>query len=358
MKATASLSLPRPMAVAGIGQVAKLTLLPAILLAAIVVSTAFGSVSIPLSETVGIILKHLGLPVAHTWSSVDVDIVWNLRLPEVLTAVLVGAALSVAGAIFQAVLRNPLADPFVIGTSSGAALGVVIAFVASLSFAWLGFGAVQIMAFAGAMGAVALVYFLARVGRRTPALTFLLAGFAVSTLMVAAMWLVAYQGGSSGRLLNWTMGGLNEPPAWNQLALLGPIMVGLVFGSLVYVRDLNALLLGEEQAAYLGLHTERSKLVLITMAALLTALAVSVAGIIGFVGLVVPHVARLLYGPNHRTLLLASAFLGAAYLALADLGARTLEGGGGELPLGILTAVIGAPFLLVLLRRSGDAYRF
>lgn len=335
----------------------RLAILPIAVLFAVLVGTAYGSVSMPLPEVVDIVLRQIGFPIGHAWSQYAVDIIWNIRLPEVVTALLVGAALSLAGAIFQAVLRNPLADPFVIGTSSGAALGVAIAIVGSVSFSWLGFGSIQLFAFAGAMLAVALVYSLARVGRRTPTMTFLLAGFAVSTLMVAGMWLIAYEGGATNDVLNWTMGSLGFP-GWSEIALIGPLILLLIAASLFFVRDLNALLLGEDQAVYLGLNTERSKFILIGLAAILTALAVSMAGIIGFVGLVIPHIARLIYGANHRVVLIASVFLGAAYLALADLGARTLQGSGGELPLGIVTAAIGAPVFLFLLRRSADAYRF
>jgi iron complex transport system permease protein len=335
-----------------------LAVLPVAVLLALFLGASYGAVSIPLPEVVQIVLDQLGLPLGHSLPAWQVDIVWNLRMPEVTAALLVGAALSLAGAIFQAVLRNPLADPFVIGTSSGAVLGVAIAYVASAaSFAWLGFGTSQIFAFAGSLAAVSLVYALARVGRRVPTLTFLLAGFAVSTLMVAAMWLVAYESGNSTKVLIWTMGSLSYS-TWAQLALIAPA-VGLLFAaSLFFVRDLNAMLLGEDQASYLGVHAERSKLLLIGLAALLTSLAVSLAGIIGFVGLVVPHIARLLYGANHRVVLAASVFLGAAYLAFSDLAARTLQGSGGELPLGIVTAVIGGPVFLFLLRRSGAAYEF
>lgn len=355
MKSTAALG---PSALGGgLVTALKLALLPAVLILSVVLGASYGAVATPIPEVIQIILRQIGLPFGHAWSPVLVDIVWNIRLPEVITAVIVGAALALAGAIFQAVLRNPLADPFVIGTSSGALLGYAAALNLGLAFAWLGFGATQIVAFAGAMTAVALVYAIATVGRRTPVLTFLLAGFAVSTLMIAAVWMLAYEGGQETHLLNWMMGSLGDA-SWNQIAIIGPVIVGLAAVCLFFVRDLNALLLGEDQASSLGVSAERSKLILIGIAALLTALAVSVAGIIGFVGLVIPHISRLIYGANHRLVLVASAFLGAAYLVLSDLAARTLVGAGGELPLGVVTAVIGAPVFLFLLRRSGSDYAF
>lgn len=335
----------------------KLAILPLSVMASIALGASYGAVSTPVPEVVQIILRQLGLPLGHAWPAWQVDIIWNLRLPEVIAAVLVGAALALAGAIFQAVLRNPLADPFVIGTSSGAVLGVAIAGVVSIPFSWLGFSTTQAFAFAGSILAVGLVFWLARVGRRTPTMTFLLAGFAVSTLMVAAMWLIAYESGNATKVLIWTMGSLGNA-SWSQLTIVGPLIATLSGASLFFVRDLNALLLGEDQAAYLGVNAERSKLILIGLAALLTSLAVSLAGIIGFVGLVVPHVVRLLYGANHRIVLAASVFLGATFLALSDLAARTLQPNGGELPLGIITAVVGGPLFLYLLRRSGGSYAF
>ncbi|HZT95419.1 MAG TPA: iron chelate uptake ABC transporter family permease subunit [Chloroflexota bacterium] len=335
----------------------RLGVLPLLLVLALIMATIYGAVGIGPSEVLGILLSSLGIPTGHSWPATDVAIIWQLRFVRVITAALIGAALATSGAVFQAVLRNPLADPFVIGTSSGAILGVALAVTIPLGFAWLGFGAVQIMAFLGAMVAIGIAYVLARVDRKAPTMTLLLAGFAVSTLMMAAMWLVVYQAGQTDRLFNWTMGSLADT-YWSQLRLLAPLILILIVACWLFVRDLNALLLGEEQAAHLGLGVERVKVGMIILASLLTGLAVSVSGVIGFVGLVVPHVTRLIYGPDHRILLPATAFLGATYLVLADLLARTAEGAGGEIPLGIVTALIGAPFFLYLLRRSGDAYRF
>jgi len=347
-----AVALPRP-SVRGV----SLSALPVLVVGSAVAGSLYGTVAIPGQSVLLILLQQLGWPGIQHFPAWEVSIVWQTRFPEVVTALLVGGALATAGALFQAILRNPLADPFVIGTASGASLGVAIATVTSFTAIWMGFGAMQLFAFGGAVLAVALVYGLGRVGGRTPTVTLLLAGFAVSTLMIAAMWLVAYEGGGSQRLLSWTMGSL-AASSWSQLGIVGPLLILSAGLTLLFTRDLNAMLLGEAQAAHLGVETERVKLLILGIATLLTALAVSLSGIIGFVGLVVPHVGRLIYGSDHRLLLPASICLGGIYLTLADLGARTLQAGGGELPLGILTAFIGAPFFLFLLRRSGDAYRF
>jgi iron complex transport system permease protein len=337
----------------------RFAILPILVLGTTVLATAYGATTIPLRETWDILLGQVGLPVAHTWSATDAEIILQVRLPEVVTALLVGAALAVSGVILQAVLRNPLADPFSIGTSGGAAFGAAVAItMLPAGYSWaLGFGPTQVLAFLGALAAVAVVYWMGRVGSTTPVLTLVLAGFAVSTLMAAATWVVVYEGGRTATLLAWTLGSLSNAE-WSQLELIAPVILVFVAASFFFARDLNAMLLGETQASHLGVSTERVKIAMVILTALLTALAVSISGIIGFVGLVIPHVARLLYGPNHRLLLPAAACLGGAFLALADMLSRTVQGSGGQLPLSIVTAAIGVPFFLYLLRRTGDAYRF
>jgi iron complex transport system permease protein len=337
----------------------RVAILPLAVLVTAIVATAYGATTIPARETWDILLSQVGVPVAHTWTATDAEIILQVRLPEVVTALLVGAALAVSGVILQAVLRNPLADPFSIGTSGGAAFGAAVAItMLPPGYSWvLGFGPTQALAFMGALGAVAVVYWMGRVGGMTPVVTLVLAGFAVSTLMAAATWVVVYEGGRTASLLAWTLGSLSNAQ-WSELEAIAPLILVLVFASLFFARDLNAMLLGETQASHLGVNTEQVKIFMIVVTALLTALAVSISGIIGFVGLVIPHVARLLYGANHRMLLPAAACLGAAFLALADMLARTIQGSGGQLPLSIVTAAIGVPFFLYLLRRTGDAYRF
>lgn len=337
----------------------RIAVLPLVVLLSAILATTYGATSIPARETWDILLGQAGIPVTHTWTSIDAEIIMQVRLPEVVTAMLVGAALAISGVILQAVLRNPLADPFSVGTSGGAAFGAAVAItMMPLDYTWaMGFGPTQVLAFVGALGAVAVVYWMGRVGGRTPVVTLVLAGFAVSTLMGAATWVVVYEGGRTATLIAWTLGSLANAQ-WSQLQLIAPVILGLGVVSLLFARDLNAMLLGETQASHLGVSTEKVKILMIVLTALLTALAVSISGIIGFVGLVIPHIVRLLYGANHRMLLPASACFGAAFLALADMLARTVQGSGGQLPLSIVTAVIGVPFFLYLLRRTGDAYRF
>jgi iron complex transport system permease protein len=324
------------------------------MLATAVLSLAFGASGIPIPTVMHIIAGHIGLASEHHgWQD---TVIWDIRLPRVVTALIVGASLSYSGVLFQAALKNPLADPFVIGSASGAALGVAVALVASISFVWLGFGSVQLLAFAGSLIAVAIVLVLSYVSRQTGAVSVILAGFAVSTLMVAGMWLIAFEGGNTSELFNWTMGSLASS-SWSQLTIVAPLIGILLIAGAFLVRSLNALLLGEDQAGTLGINAVRARIVVILLGSMLTSLAVSIAGIIGFVGLVVPHIVRLSLGSNHRLLLPASACVGAAYLCLADLGSRTLAGSG-EMPLGIITALIGAPTLLILLARTRHDYVF
>ncbi|MDQ2742160.1 MAG: iron ABC transporter permease [Chloroflexota bacterium] len=349
MQSTASIPVAR------VVPLLRLLLLPIALLAALLAGTLVGAVDISPAETVRILLFKLGLYAGHiTWSSGDQAIVWSLRLPRVIAAALVGAALGVAGALFQAVLRNPLADPYVIGTAAGAQVGVVAGVLLPLQFLVLGFGPMQVLAFVGALGTVVFVYSLARVGGRTPIVTLLLAGFVVSSFLISSTTALAYLSGRINQVLTWTMGGL-DVSAWGQLATAAPVILGSITLAYLASSQLDVLLLGEEQAQHLGVRVERLKLAAIVLASLLTALAVTLAGVVAFVGLIVPHAARLIYGPHHRILIPASAALGAVFLILADLVAHLVLSPT-ILPLGVVTAIIGAPFFLHLLRRSRRDY--
>jgi iron complex transport system permease protein len=317
--------------------------------------TLVGDVSIAPSETFHILLYKVGLyggPV--TWPASDAAIIWQLRLPRVLAAALVGASLGVAGTLFQAILRNPLADPYVIGTSAGAQLGVAISWLLPLQVGILGFGTLQAMSFLGALATITFVYALAHSGGRTPIVTLLLAGFVVSSFLISATSLLMQFSGRLNQIISWTMGNLGVSEI-GQVAVAAPIIgLGTLCAWLLSFK-LDVLLLGEKEAGHVGLQVERVKLASVVLASLLTALAVTLAGVVAFVGLIVPHAARMVYGPRHSILLPAAALGGAIFVIAADLIAR-LATPLTPLPLGVVTAVIGAPFFLHLLRRSRRDY--
>jgi iron complex transport system permease protein len=331
-----------------------------LLLASIAFATAVGAVPIPLTTVLGAVAHQLGLTSGPiSWSDAEQTIVMSVRMPRVLGAALVGAALAVSGVLYQGLLRNPLADPFVIGASGGAALAATVALVVLPSLGLVvGFGIVPLCAFGGALIAVALVYQLSRVGSSTPLTTLLLAGFAVSALMTAGMALLMVVSDRLQMRLRslfaLLMGGISVG-GWEQLLIVLPLIVIGLAVALLYGRTLNAFALGEEGAAYVGVEVERQKTLIVIVATWLTATAVTISGLVGFVGLVVPHGLRLLVGPDHRLLLPGSALAGAAFLVLMDALARAVIRPA-ELPLGVLTACIGGPLFLWLLRRARRGY--
>ncbi len=278
-------------------------------------------------------------------------IFWNVRLPRVLLAALVGAALSLSGAAAQALFRNPLADPYVLGIASGAALGAALAFTFQAPWHAVGVGLAPAAAFAGALLALGLVYRLGTRGGRIFILQLLLAGVAVGTSFSALVWLVVLiqerRQHLASPIFHWLLGSLAGRDWIYLWAALPYFLLGA--GILAWhARELNALLFGEEQALTLGVPVEPLKRRLAFASGLLTAVAVACAGVTGFVGLMIPHVARLLVGPDHRFLLPMAALTGGAFLVVADLLARVLLAPA-EIPLGILTALAGGPFFLYLL---------
>lgn len=313
------------------------------------ISLGIGAVSVPVGEILERLSRDGDDPVSV--------ILWQLRLPRILLVAWVGATLGITGAAYQGLFRNPLADPFVIGASSGAALGATVAIASGWTTSLLGVGAVPWSAFAGTLAAVALVTAIGGAGPTASPVTLILAGAAVSTMLSAAVsFLMLLDEQSLQAVFSWLMGGF-VGRGWPHLSSSWPLMaVGLIW-LLACARPLDALVLGEETAAGLGLDLARARGVVIVGASLATAAAVSVSGIIGFVGLVAPHGARLLIGGYHRHVLPLAAVLGALLLVAADDLARTVLAPV-EVPVGIITAFLGGPFFLILLRRRGDRAGF
>jgi iron complex transport system permease protein len=305
------------------------------------------AVSLPVVGRAAVLAPHLAFAPAFSFpvEPTHAVIVESVRLPRIVLAALVGFALATAGVVMQGFFRNPMADPSIIGVSSGAAVGAVASIV--LPFA-LPFGLdLQGAAFATALLTAFGVYLLATEDGRTPTATLLLAGVAVQTFLGAVIsFLLLHSGESLRRVVYWLMGHL-AGATWGEVRTVAVVLPPLFVLLAAYGRDLNVLLLGEEDAHSLGIEVRRTKRILLAASSVVTAAAVAVAGVIGFVGLIVPHAVRLVVGPDHRVLLPASALAGASFLVAADTLARS---GAAEVPVGIVTAALGAPFFLYLLR--------
>lgn len=321
-----------------------------------VLAVLVGEEPIAPADVLGMALQWLPIHPARTWSDLDLTIVTQVRLPRVFTAILVGGALATAGTAFQALFRNPLADPGIVGTSAGASMGAIIALMLPVQAVWLGYSFVSLAAFAGAFGTMLLVYALARVGGRLPSTTLLLAGFAVSAIFNALSALIETLGDRLREMYIWLLGDLGNASG-EPLYIAAPLVLLGVAGLLALAGDLNVLLLGDEQAHYLGLRVTQRRLLILVLGSLLTSVAVALGGLIAFVGLLVPHIARLLFGANHRLLLPASLLLGSIFLLVVDVAARMLLQPQ-ELPVGVVTALVGAPWFLALLRRKRGEYTF
>jgi len=326
------------------------------LVATALVALGLGDAYISPLSILSMALGWLPLHPAQSWSDVNYAIITQVRLPRIVTAIFVGGALGAAGTAFQGLFRNPLADPGIVGTSAGASLGVMIALIVPIQIDWLGFGLTSVLAFAGALGGMTLVYALGQVGGRLPSTSLLLAGFAVSAVLNAITTLLMALSDHLRDVYSWLLGSLNTAtPA--HLTLAAPLLVGGTLGLLALAGDLNVLLLGDEQSGYLGLNVTQRRVLILVLGSLLTSVAVALSGLIAFVGLLVPHLARLLFGANHRLLLPASVLLGAIFLLVADTLARMVLAPQ-ELPVGLITALVGAPWFIVLLRRRRGEYTF
>jgi iron complex transport system permease protein len=327
-----------------------------LLLLVIVFAIALGSVKIPFSICFHVLFSSLPFfnDAVPSWQGLDTatlyTIILDIRLPRVLLAGLVGAALGVAGATYQGLFRNPLADPYLLGVASGAGLGATIAFLIPFTFSWMSFGAVPLFAFIGAVGAVMVVYSLARVGKTLPVTTLILAGVALGAFLSSiTSYLMTTCGEELHGIVFWLMGGLSLT-RWSEVLTVFPcVLVGI---AIIYLhgRPLNVMQLDEEQAQQLGINVERVKIILLGAASLITAAAVCFTGLIGFVGIIVPHAVRLIWGPDYRFLLPLSTLVGAIFLIVADAVAHSIIPPT-EIPVGVITAFCGAPFFLYLLRR-------
>lgn len=283
-------------------------------------------------------------------------IIFEVRLPRIILAVLTGSLLSMAGAVYQAIFQNPMADPYVIGISSGAAFGATIAIIFLPPMMLLGNSIVSLAAFLSAILTSILVYFISKTKRGVDTFSLLLTGVVISTVLSSfiSLMMLAHQD-EAMKIMTWTMGSFNAK-SWNHvLTILIPTVIGIFF-TIYHGKDLNVLVMGEEEAMTMGLDTKRLKRNMLLICALLTSIAVSVSGIIGFVGLIVPHFIRLIFGSEHKFLLKASFVFGAIFMLLSDTIARSLIDGF-EVPVGIITSLIGGPLFLILLVRYRRSLR-
>ncbi|MFD3524675.1 FecCD family ABC transporter permease [Streptomyces sp. NPDC058653] len=319
------------------------------LLVLCLLSAGLGAYDIPLGDVLSSVRHRTGLGGAAL-ERVPESVLWKVRLPRVVLALLVGASLGCAGALMQGVFGNPLAEPGVIGISAGAAVGAVASIALGLSF--LGNWTVTVCAFVSGLLTVLLVYAMSRSGGRTEVVTLILTGIAVNAFAGALIGLAVFVADNAqiSQITFWQLGSLAQATWPKVLAVLPCALIGLAVAPF-YARKLDLLALGERPARHLGVEVERLRIVLVLVVALLTAAAVAVAGIITFVGLLVPHLLRMANGPGHRFLVPGSALGGALVLLAGDLAARTVAAPA-ELPLGVLTALFGSPFFFWLLRRT------
>ena len=321
------------------------------LVVAVLLSAVVGQLAVTPAEVVGSVLRAVGIH--NPWAPGDEIVeatLWVVRFPRIVMGLAVGAALAIAGAVMQAIFGNPLAEPGVVGVSSGAALGASAAIVFGITA--LGSWSIALFAFAGGLLATLLVYFVSRANGRTEVVTLLLTGIAINAFAGAGLAFLLFVGNTASReqVVFWQLGSLNGS-LWSETLVVGVVTVAGLVVALLLARRYDLLSLGERNARHLGINVEALRIGSIVLVALLTGVAVAFCGIIAFVGLVIPHLIRMIIGPAHRHLILASAVGGGALLTFADLLARTLVMGA-DLPIGMLTSLIGGPFFFFLLWRQ------
>lgn len=317
--------------------------------------STIGSANIGIVETIKIVLDKIliftddfdmtEIPESHR------TIILNIRIPRVLLGVLVGAALSTVGAVFQGMFKNPMADPYVIGISSGAALGATVAIITQAGISLLGINSISLGAFLGAILSTFIVYFISRVKNKVPVTTLLLSGIAIGQFFTAIMsFLMVIYSKDLTKIIYWTLGSFSAK-GWNHLLPVSLPIIASIIVLNFFARDLNVMLTGEESAKNMGIEVEKVKIIILILCSFTTAMAVSVSGIIGFIGLIIPHVVRLIVGPDHRILIPSSALVGGIFMIFADTVARTIISPV-EIPVGIITALFGGPFFIYLLRKK------
>jgi iron complex transport system permease protein len=325
------------------------------------ISLTIGYASISWDKILKIIFNEIPflneLVINNNFTEGEKVIITEIRLPRIVASILVGMGLSNAGVIFQGIFKNPMADPYVIGVSSGAAFGAALAIVLGIGFQFFGFSTISIMSFILALVTVFVVYNISKIRGEVQTLTLLLSGIAVSIFLSAAISILQVKAGVElHRLVFWLMGSFSVVK-WSEVWSVFPfICVGLI-STLFFARDLNIITLSTKEAQHLGVDIERTKMILIVIGSLVTAASVSISGLIGFVGLIIPHITRMLVGPDHRILITSSILLGAAFLTFCDSIARVIFIPS-DLPVGIITALFGGPFFIYLLRTKRGNTRF
>ncbi|MCL4386516.1 MAG: iron chelate uptake ABC transporter family permease subunit [Actinobacteria bacterium] len=326
-----------------------------ILIAIIILSSAIGAANLSIKSTVKIlgsifpglnnILKSSGI------SPQDIKVIFDIRLPRIFMAIIVGIALSGSGVIFQGIFRNPMADPYIIGVSAGAAFGATIGILFTGNIKIVNISATSFFAFLGAVGTTFLIYNISRIKGKISTLTLLLSGVALSSLLTSIIsFMMIFRTHDLAKVYFWIMGGLSNS-SWNNFLIIMPVIIIILISSFFFMRDLNVMSLGDERANQLGVQTEKIKQILLILASIMAAAAVSVSGIIGFIGLITPHIMRMIVGPDHKILYPTAVISGGIVLLISDTLARIILTPM-EIPVGIITSIIGVPFFIYLLIRS------
>ncbi|MCE5329855.1 iron ABC transporter permease [bacterium] len=318
-------------------------------------SSAVGSANLSIKSTlktlVSIIpgVKNL-MPISEI-NPQDFKVIFDIRMPRIFMAIIAGIALSGSGVIFQGIFRNPMADPYIIGVSAGAAFGATIGLLFTSNIKLINLSMTNIFAFIGAIGTTFIIYNISKIKGKISILTLLLSGVALSSLLTSIIsFLMIFRTHDLARVYFWIMGSFTNS-SWTNFLTITPIIIITMIISAFFMRDLNVMSLGDERANQLGVQTEKLKQILLILASIIAAAAVSVSGIIGFVGLITPHIMRMIVGPDHKILYPAAAISGGIVLLLSDTLARTILSPR-EIPVGIITSIIGVPFFIYLLVKS------